>query len=72
MGGMNVVGVPLGGLLMCHGSGGVAGKYAFGARRAAANLILGIAYVLVALVAVEVVAAYPLSMLGVVLVIVGL
>ncbi|MFB6173569.1 MAG: putative sulfate/molybdate transporter, partial [Halobacteriales archaeon] len=32
MGAMNALAVPLGGLPMCHGSGGVAGKYAFGAR----------------------------------------
>jgi hypothetical protein len=67
MGAMNLVAVPLGALPMCHGSGGVAGKYAFGARTAGANVILGVGYVAVALLAVEVVAAYPMAVLGVVL-----
>ncbi|ELZ78081.1 sulfate transporter family permease [Haloferax larsenii JCM 13917] len=71
MGVMNLVSVPFGGLPMCHGSGGVAGKYAFGARTAGANVVLGIGYVLVALFAVDVAAAYPVSMLGVVLAIIG-
>ncbi|KAB1187664.1 MULTISPECIES: putative sulfate/molybdate transporter [Haloferax] len=72
MGVMNLVAVPFGGFPMCHGSGGVAGKYAFGARTAGANVILGVGYILVALVAVEIVAAYPLAMLGVVLAIIAL
>jgi MFS superfamily sulfate permease-like transporter len=57
---------------MCHGSGGVAGKYAFGARTAGANVVLGVGYVLVALFAVGLVAAYPLPMLGAVLALVAL
>ncbi|MFC7130961.1 putative sulfate/molybdate transporter [Haloferax chudinovii] len=72
MGAMNLLAVPFGGFPMCHGSGGVAGKYAFGARTAGANVILGVGYVLVALFAVDVVAAYPVAMLGVVLAIIGL
>jgi MFS superfamily sulfate permease-like transporter len=72
MGVMNLFAVPLGAMPMCHGSGGVAGKYAFGARTAGANLILGGLYALAALVAVEVVAAFPVAMLGVVLALVAL
>ncbi|AFK20025.1 sulfate transporter [Haloferax mediterranei ATCC 33500] len=71
MGVMNLVAVPFGGFPMCHGSGGVAGKYAFGARTAGANVVLGVGYVLVALFAVDVVAAFPVAMLGVVLAIIG-
>ena len=67
MGVMNLVAVPLGALPMCHGSGGVAGKYAFGARTAGSNLILGAIYAGAAVLAVGVVAAFPLPMLGVVL-----
>lgn len=67
MGLMNVVSVPLGAFPMCHGSGGIAGKYAFGARTAGANILLGVGYVLLAVLAVGVVAAFPLSMLGVIL-----
>ena len=72
MGVMNLVSVPLGGVPMCHGSGGLAGKYAFGARTATANVVLGVAYIVVAIVAVDVVAAYPLPMLGVILALVAL
>lgn len=71
MGVMNVVAVPFGAIPMCHGSGGIAGKYAFGARTAGANVVLGIGYVLLALGAVGLVTAYPLSMLGVILALVA-
>ena len=72
MGVMNLLAVPFGALPMCHGSGGVAGKYAFGARTAGSNLILGVLFGVVALVGVGVVAAFPLSMLGVVLGVIAL
>ncbi|MES3518326.1 MAG: putative sulfate/molybdate transporter [Natronomonas sp.] len=72
MGVMNLVAVPFGSLPMCHGSGGVAGKYAFGARTAGSNVILGIGYVAVAVFAAGIVAAYPVSMLGVILGVVAL
>ncbi|MFB6155727.1 MAG: putative sulfate/molybdate transporter [Haloferacaceae archaeon] len=71
MGGMCLVSVPLGGLPMCHGSGGLAGKYAFGARTGGANLVLGALYVGAALVA-GVVLAFPTAVLGVLLVLVAL
>lgn len=72
MGVMNLVAIPLGGFPMCHGSGGVAGKYAFGARTAGANVILGLGYVLVAVLAVGFVAAYPVPVLGVILALIAL
>ena len=71
MGVMNLLAVPFGALPMCHGSGGVAGKYAFGARTAGANLILGVLFGAVAVVGVGVVAAFPLSMLGVILAVIA-
>jgi MFS superfamily sulfate permease-like transporter len=71
MGLMNLLALPLGAMPMCHGSGGVAGKYAFGARTATSNLLLGGGYVLLALVAVDVVAAFPMAVLGVVLALVA-
>jgi MFS superfamily sulfate permease-like transporter len=71
MGAMNLLAVPLGALPMCHGSGGVAGKYAFGARTAGANLVLGAFYVGAAFLAVELIAAFPMAALGVVLVLVA-
>ncbi|WP_101294125.1 putative sulfate/molybdate transporter [Halegenticoccus soli] len=71
MGAMCLAAVPLGGLPMCHGSGGLAGKYAFGARTGGANLVLGALYVLAALVA-GLVLAFPAAVLGVLLGIVAL
>lgn len=68
MGAMNAVAVPFGAFPMCHGSGGVAGKYAFGARTAGANLVLGVGYVTVAVLGAGLVSAYPMAVLGVVLV----
>lgn len=72
MGVMNILVVPCGGMPMCHGSGGVAGKHAFGARTAGANLVLGIMYAVAAVVAVDLVLAFPMAMLGVVLSLVAL
>lgn len=71
MGVMNLLAVPFGALPMCHGSGGVAGKYAFGARTAGSNLLLGVLFGVVAVVGVGVVAAFPLSMLGVILAVIA-
>jgi hypothetical protein len=70
MGTMTLLSVPLGGLPMCHGSGGLAGKYAFGARTGGANVVLGGLYLLAALVA-GVVVAFPTAVLGVLLVVVA-
>ncbi|MBB6645432.1 putative sulfate/molybdate transporter [Halobellus ruber] len=72
MGAMNLLAVPFGALPMCHGSGGVTGKYAFGARTAGSNLILGVLFGLAALVGVGIVAAFPIAMLGVILAVVGI
>ena len=72
MGLMNLVAVPLGGLPMCHGSGGVAGKHTFGARTVTANLVVGGIYLALGVGAVGLLAAYPEAILGVVLVLVAL
>lgn len=71
MGVMDAVAVPLGGLPMCHGSGGLAGKYAFGARTGGANVVLGVLYVGAALVA-TVWLHFPMAILGALLVVVAL
>lgn len=72
MGAMALLAVPLGCLPMCHGSGGLAGKYAFGARSATANLLLGGLYAVAAIGAVGLVARFPMAILGVVLALVAL
>ncbi len=70
MGGMNLVAVPLGALPMCHGSGGLAGKYAFGARTGTANLLAGGFYAALALVS-GILIAFPMALLGVLLLVVA-
>jgi SulP family sulfate permease len=66
----------LGGIPMCHGAGGMAAHYRFGARTAGSNLIIGGIFVLLALVFGENIVAIlkllPFSLLGVLLVFAGL
>ncbi|WP_440763796.1 putative sulfate/molybdate transporter [Natronorubrum sp. DTA7] len=72
MGATCLAAIPIGGIPMCHGSGGVAGKYAFGARTGGANVILGVGYLALALVATgALLAAFPVAVLGVLLVVVS-
>ncbi|MDQ2050688.1 putative sulfate/molybdate transporter [Natronolimnohabitans sp. A-GB9] len=73
MGATCLAAIPIGGVPMCHGSGGLAGKYAFGARTGGANVLLGIGYLALALVATgALLAAFPLAVLGVLLVVVSI
>jgi hypothetical protein len=70
MGVMNLAAVPLGAVPMCHGSGGLAGKHAFGARSATANVLAGCLYGGLALGA-GLLVAFPTALLGVLLVVVA-
>ncbi|WP_418285883.1 putative sulfate/molybdate transporter [Halorubrum sp. DTA46] len=72
MGATNLLAVPLGGIPMCHGCDGVAGKHAFGARTGGANVVLGVGYLVAALFATSaLLAAFPVAMLGALLAIVA-
>jgi hypothetical protein len=55
---MNLVAAPLGGIPVCHGSGGIAGHYAFGARTGASGIIYGTFLVLSGLLLVGEPAAF--------------
>jgi MFS superfamily sulfate permease-like transporter len=46
---MNLTSIPFGGMPMCHGAGGMAGQYRFGARTGGANIYAGMILVLAAL-----------------------
>ncbi len=70
MGATNLLAVPFGGSPMCHGSGGLAGKHAFGARTGGANVILGVGYAGAALVA-GLWTGFPTAVLGVLLLVVA-
>jgi len=46
---MNIVSSPLGGFPMCHGAGGLAAQYRFGARTGGSNIIAGVILLVIAL-----------------------
>lgn len=72
----NVVNALLGGIPTCHGCGGLAGHYAFGARTGGSVVIYGTLYVVIGLffngVSAEVVKVFPQPVLAVILVFEGL
>jgi len=73
---MNLINPWFGGAPSCHGSGGVAGNYAFGARTGGSVIIIGSLYLLLGLVFspgfAELIRLFPLPVLGVILVFEGL
>jgi hypothetical protein len=73
---MNLVGCWFGAMPMCHGAGGLAGQYRFGARTNGSVLFLGSAKLLLAVLfgssLMALCGAFPASVLGVMLAISGL
>jgi hypothetical protein len=73
---MNLVSCPLGGMPLCHGSGGLAGQYHFGARTGLSMVMLGalktLAGLLFGATAAGWMLAFPGSVLGVFLLLAGL
>jgi len=65
----------VGGMPLCHGAGGLAAHYRFGARTAGSNLMIGLVFVALAVLlganALAVVYLIPMSVLGVLLVFAG-
>jgi hypothetical protein len=73
MGTTNLLAILAGGIPMCHGCDGVAGKYEFGARTGGANIILGVLYLGAAFFATAaLLGAFPLAILGVLLAIIAI
>ncbi len=72
---INITSFFLAGIPLCHGAGGLASHYRFGARTGGSNLIIGALFLLVALLFGEqtlaIVQLLPLSVLGVLLVFAG-
>jgi MFS superfamily sulfate permease-like transporter len=72
---MNVLASGIGGVPMCHGAGGLAAHYRFGARTGAAPVVLGLTLVIVALFFSGSVATFlglfPRPILGVMLFLAG-
>ncbi len=73
---MNLVNPFLSGIPTCHGAGGLAGHFAFGARTGGSVIIYGTIYLLIGLLFgrafSEVVKVFPLPVLGVILLFEGL
>ena len=65
----------LGGMPMCHGAGGLAAHYRFGARTAGSNIMIGLIFTLLALIlgsnVISVFHLLPMAILGVLLVFAG-
>ncbi|MFQ5608383.1 MAG: putative sulfate/molybdate transporter, partial [Candidatus Zixiibacteriota bacterium] len=72
---MNLIAPILGGMPMCHGSGGLAGHYRFGARTGGSVIMLGVFKIVAALVfgagLIKLLQVFPESILGVLLVLAG-
>ncbi len=75
MGLANFLSFCLGGMPLCHGAGGLAAHYRFGARTAGSNLIIGSLFLLLAIVLgndlVRFFNLLPISILGVLLIFAG-
>lgn len=71
---MNLTSVPFGGFPMCHGAGGLAAQYRFGARTGGSNIISGLILLPIALffASPEFISIIPLGVFGALLVFVAL
>ncbi|NMB79035.1 MAG: sulfate transporter [Methanomicrobiales archaeon] len=71
---MNLTSVPFGGFPMCHGAGGLAGQYRYGARTGGANIYAGIIFIILALffTSPQVLSIIAVGVLGSLLVFVGI
>lgn len=71
---MNIFSVPFGGFPMCHGAGGLAGQYRYGARTGGANVFAGIIFLVLAIffTSPQVLSIIAVGVLGALLVFVGI
>ena len=71
---MNLVSVPFGGFPMCHGAGGLAGQFRYGARTGGANVYAGLIFLILALffTSPQVLSIIAVGTLGALLVFVGI
>ena len=75
MGAMNVVASLFGGMPMCHGAGGLAGQYTFGARTGGTPIMEGLIEVAIGLFLsrsiASIMAAFPMALVGGMMLLVG-
>lgn len=73
---MNIISPLLGGMPMCHGSGGLAGQHAFGARTGGANIIEGVIEISLGILLGGTITAlfmgFPEAILGAMMLVVGI
>lgn len=71
---MNLTSVPFGGFPMCHGAGGLAGQYRYGARTGGSNIFAGLIFITLALffTSPQVLSIIAVGVLGALLVFVGI
>jgi MFS superfamily sulfate permease-like transporter len=71
---MNLTSVPFGGFPMCHGAGGLAGQYRYGARTGGANVYAGLIFISLALffTSPQILSIIAVGALGALLVFVGI
>ena len=71
---MNLTSVPFGGFPMCHGAGGLAGQYRYGARTGGAPIMAGVIFIILALffTSPQVLSIIAVGVLGALLVFVGI
>jgi len=71
----NLLSFSLGGMPLCHGAGGLAAHYRFGARTAGSNVIIGVIFLLLAVVfghgIIDLFHLLPMAILGILLVFAG-
>jgi len=71
----NLLSSTIGGMPLCHGAGGLAAHYRFGARTAGSNLMIGAIFIALAILlgseALAIVYLLPLSVLGILLLFAG-
>ncbi len=76
MGTTNVLAGLLGAMPMCHGAGGLAAHYRFGARTGGSNIMIGIIFLLIGLVfgkiGISLLSSIPNAILGILLVFAGI
>ncbi|MEE9554947.1 MAG: putative sulfate/molybdate transporter [candidate division Zixibacteria bacterium] len=72
---MNLIACPFGGMPMCHGAGGLAAQYRFGARTGGSVVFLGLAKMILAISfggsLLAIISLYPSSVLGIMLLFAG-
>ncbi|ETR72443.1 MAG: putative sulfate transporter [Candidatus Magnetoglobus multicellularis str. Araruama] len=75
MGLANIFSFCLGGMPMCHGAGGLAAHYRFGARTGGSNLMIGFIFIVLAMLLgdniIQALNLLPMSILGVLLIFAG-